>query len=129
MESVGKVAVLAVTALICAAIVRRGTPEIALLLVLAAGVAVLGVVLGELQGVVEELWYLAWAASLEEEILRPVLKTVAISVLTKITGEICRCGGEGGLAACVETAGVILALWVALPLVEGVLELMGELMV
>ena len=126
---VGKLAVLAVTALICAGVVRRGTPEIALLLVLAAGVAVLGLVMGELQEVVEELWYLAWAASLQEELLRPVLKTVAISVVTKITGEICRCGGEGGLAACVETAGVVLALWVALPLVRGVLELMGELMV
>lgn len=129
MGTVGKLAVLAVTALICAGIVRRGTPEIALLLVLAAGAAVLGLVMGELQEVVEELWYLAWAACLEEEVLRPVLKTVAISILTKITGEICRCGGEGGLAACVETAGVVLALWVALPLVEGVLRLMGELMV
>ena len=95
MGTVGKLAVLAVTTLICAGIVRRGTPEIALLLVLAAGAAVLGLVMGELREVVEELWYLAWAACLEEEeVLRPVLKTVAISILTKITGEICRCGGE-----------------------------------
>ena len=129
MGAVGKIAVLAVAGLICAAMVRRGAPEIGLLLVLAAGAGVFGLVMGELEGVVEELWYLAWAASLEKELLEPVLKTVAISILTKITGEICRCGGEGGLAACVETAGVILALWVALPLVEGVLELMGELMV
>ena len=34
-----------------------------------------------------------------------------------------------GLAACVETAGVILALWVSMPLAVGVLELMEQLLV
>ena len=70
---------------------------------------------------------LAGVARLDQSVLRPVVKTVAISILTKITGELCRCAGEGGIAAFVETAGTILALGVALPLAEGVLELMGQL--
>lgn len=129
METVGKIAAVAVTALICSAVIRRGAPEFGMVLTLAAGAAVLLLAGGALNGIVEMLEYLAGCAGLEEEILHPVAKTTAIALVTKITGEVCRCGGEGGLAACVETAGVILALWVSLPLAVGVLELMGQLLV
>ena len=43
--------------------------------------------------------------------------------------EICRSAGEGGVAAFVETAGAVLALLVALPLIQAVAQLMGELLV
>ena len=42
--------------------------------------------------------------------------------------EVCRAAGEGGAAAFVEVAGTILALAVALPLAEGVLTMMAELL-
>ena len=45
-----------------------------------------------------------------------------------LTAELCRSAGEGGLAAAVETAGTVLALAVALPLVQGVMELMAEML-
>ena len=60
--------------------------------------------------------------------LEPVVKTVALSILTKLTVEICRSAGEGGVAAFVETAGTALALLAALPLVRAVAQLMGELL-
>ena len=56
--------------------------------------------------------------------VEPVFKTVVLSILTKLTSEVCRSAGEGGLAAGVETAGTVLALAAALPLVGGVMELM-----
>ena len=71
---------------------------------------------------------MAVVAQLEDEVLRPVVKTVALSLMTKITGELCRSAGESGIAAFVETVGTILALGVALPLAEGVLELMAQLL-
>ena len=61
--------------------------------------------------------------------LEPVVKTVALSILTKLTVEICRSAGESGVAAFVETAGAVLALLVALPLVRAVAQLIGELLV
>ena len=124
-----KIAALAVTVLLCGGIVRRGAPEFSTLLVLAAGTGALLLASEALGQILERVEYIANLAQMEEEVLRPVLKTVALSMLTKITGELCRGGGEGGLAAFVETAGTIFALWVALPLAEGVLELMGQLLV
>ena len=72
---------------------------------------------------------LAEQAGLSEVLLEPVMKTVALSILTRLTAEICRSAGEGGVAAFVETAGAVLALLAALPLVRAVARLMGELLV
>lgn len=129
MEVMAKTAALAVAALLCAGVVRRGAPEFSVLLVLAAGTGMLLLAAEALGQVLEHMENMAELAQIQETVLRPVVKTTAISILTKITGELCRGGGEGGLAAFVETAGTMLALWVALPLVEGVLELMGQLLV
>lgn len=128
MELMLKGTALAVTALLCGGLVRRGAPEFSLLLVLATGVGILLLAAETLGELVARMEQLARLAQLDEGILEPVLKTTALSVLTKITAELCRGGGEGGLAAFVETAGTIFALWTALPLAEGVLALMGQLL-
>ena len=114
-----QIAALAVTAVLCAAVIRRGAPEAALVLVLAAGCWML---------MLAAIGRLAGRAGLDSTLVEPVLKTAAISILTKVTGEVCRAAGEGGAAAFVEVAGTILALAVALPLAEGVLTMMAELL-
>ena len=112
MGAMAKLAAVGVTAVVLSAVLRKNTPELALLLALAAG-----------------LWILARQAGLSEALLEPVVKTVALSILTRLTAEICRSAGEGGVAAFVETAGAVLALLAALPLVRAVARLMGELLV
>ena len=122
-----KISALAVAAMLCAGVVRRGAPEISLVIVLAAGGAVTWLAVDALEQVISVLERMADLAQVDGRVLRPVIKTVAISILTRVSGEICKGGGESGLAAFVETAGTLLALGVSLPLVEGVLELMGRL--
>ena len=63
-----------------------------------------------------------------QALLEPVVKTVALSILTRLTAEVCRASGEGGLAAFVETAGTILALGAALPLARAVTSLLAEML-
>ena len=128
MEGIMQIAALAVTAVLCAAVIRRGAPEAALVLVLAAGCWMLMLAAGALGSVVEAIGRLAGRAGLDSTLVEPVLKTAAISILTKVTGEVCRAAWEGGAAAFVEVAGTILALAVALPLAEGVLTMMAELL-
>ena len=60
--------------------------------------------------------------------LRPRKKTVALALITRVTAEVCRSAGEGGVAAFVETAGAVLALTAALPLMGAVLTLLEELL-
>jgi len=123
-----KLAAVGVTAVVLSAVLKKNTPELALLLALAAGLWMLLLVADGLGAVVALMEELAGQAGLSEVLLEPVVKTVALSVLTKLTVEICRSAGEGGVASFVETAGTVLALLVALPLVRAVAQLMGELL-
>lgn len=129
MDAMVRLAAAAVTAVVLSGVLKKTTPELALLLTLAAGIWMLAVVADGLGAVVELMKELAGQAGVSEVLLEPVVKTVALSILTKLTAEICRSAGESGVAAFVETAGTVLALVVALPLVRAVAQLMGELLV
>ena len=129
MEAMIKLAGVAVTAVVFSGVLRKNTPELALLLTMAAGIWMLTLVADGLGAAVELIEELASQAGVSEVLLEPVVKTVALSILTKLTAEICRSAGENGVAAFVETAGTVLALAVALPLVRAVAQLMGELLV
>ena len=128
MEAMAKLAAVGVTAVVLSAVLKKNTPELALLLALAAGLWMLAqaaVGLGAAAGLVGGL---AGQAGVSEVLLEPVVKAVALSILTKLTAELCKSAGEGGVAAFVETAGAALALLAALPLVRAVAQLMGELL-
>ena len=129
MEAMAKLTAVGVTAVVLSAVLKRNTPELALLLTLAAGLWMLSLAAAGLGAAVRLMEELAQQAGLSEALLEPVVKTVALSILTKVTGEICRSAGEGGLAAFIETAGTVIALVAALPLVGAVAQLMGELLV
>ena len=128
MEAMAKLTAVGVTAVVLSAVLKKNTPELALLLALAAGLWMLFLVADGLGAVVVLMEELAGQAGLSEALLEPVMKTVALSILTRLTAEICRSAGEGGVAAFVETAGTVLALLAALPLVRAVARLMGELL-
>lgn len=128
MEAMVKLAAVGVTAVVLSAVLKKNTPELAVLLVLSAGLWMLAVVAGGLGAAAALMEELAQQAGLSETLLEPVVKTVALSILTKLTVELCRSAGEGGAAAFVETAGAVLALLAALPLVQAVARLMGELL-
>ena len=128
MEAMAKLAAVGVTAVVLSAVLKKNTPELALLLALAAGLWMLALAAEGLGAAVALMEELADQAGLSEALLEPVVKTVALSILTKLTVEICRSAGEGGVAAFVETAGTALALLAALPLVRAVAQLMGELL-
>lgn len=124
----GKIAAAAVTAALFGTVVRRGAPELALLLTVTAGVWILTAVLDGLGAAAAMAERLAQLAQLDAAAVGPVLKTVVVALVTRITAEICRGAGEGGLAAFVETAGTILALTAALPLMAAVLTMLEELL-
>ncbi len=128
MEAMVKLAAVGVTAVVLSAVLKKNTPELALLLALAAGLWMMSLAAGGLRAVVALMEELAGQAGLPETLLEPVFKTVALSILTRLTAEICRSAGEGGVAAFVETAGAVFALLAALPLMQAVARLMGELL-
>lgn len=129
ITAMAKLAAVGVTAVILNAVLKKNTPELAILLTLAAGLWMFALAVDGLGAVLALIRELAQQAGMAEALLEPVVKTVALSILTKLTVEICRSAGEGGVAAFVETTGAVLALLAALPLVQAVAQMMGELLV
>lgn len=122
MSGVVKVAAAAVAAALCAVVVRRQSPEIAL--VLGAGACALLVLYcsGALRAVMELADKLAQAGGLSPQVVEPVIKTAGIAVTTRLAADFCRDAKEGGLASAVELAGTALALAAVLPLMSAVVD-------
>lgn len=128
MPDMLKIAAIAVTAALCAVVVKKNVSELGLVLALAAGTLILGLSLGALEGVRALMDTLAETAGLSPAIMAPVLKTVGIAILTRVAAELCRDAKETGIAAFVETAGAMAALFVALPLLRTVLNMVTGLL-
>lgn len=108
-----KLAALAVSAALCALVLRRRVPELALVLTLAAGAALLGEAVSSLAAVRGLADSLARTAGLSPGVWKPVWKTVGIGLVTRLASAVCKDAGEGGVAAFLETAGSALALLAA----------------
>lgn len=128
IELMCKIAAVGILGSVLSTVLRRHTPEIGLLLVVCAGVGIFAMAADGLMAVMGFVTELAEMARLEDELVQPVVKTVVISILTKLTVEICRGGGEPGLAVFVEMCAVVLELCVAMPLIRAVAVLMGAIL-
>ena len=121
-------AALCVIGALLAVVVRRGSPETALLVTLTAAAVVLLFLSGSLEELTDFLRELAENSGVSLALFGPLYKTVAIALVVKVGAGLCRDAGESALASVVETAGAVCALLVSLPLLRAVLELLMELM-
>ena len=127
-EQAAQAVAICVTVSLLALVVKRGSPELALLLALGAAVAVLLSLAGAAGDIADFFRELGDVSGIPGDLLTPLYKTVGIAVVVKIGGGLCADAGEKALAAVVETAGAVCALGAALPLLRAVLDLMTELM-
>ncbi|MCF2617331.1 stage III sporulation protein AD [Oscillibacter valericigenes] len=128
MELASRVTALCVVGVILALVLKKTSPEQALLLVLCAAVAGLALLTDGLGELVEFLRELGERSGVSETLFVPLYKTVGIGLVAKVGGDLCRDAGGAALASVVETAGAVCALLVAMPLLRAVLELLMELM-
>ena len=119
---------LCVVGAVLALVLKKTSPEQALLLVLCAAVAGLALLTDGLGELVEFLRELGERSGVSETLFVPLYKTVGIGLVAKVGGDLCRDAGGAALASVVETAGAVCALLAAMPLLRAVLELLMELM-
>lgn len=125
MISIGAIAI---TAALCAIVVKKNANELGVMLALVAGTIILIRVMGELESIRSLMDFLADTAEISNAVLAPVIKTVGIAIVTKLAAELCRDAKEGGIAAFVETAGAVTALWVSIPLLKTVVNMIMGLL-
>ena len=123
-----KVAAAAVAAALCAVVVRKQSPEIALALGVGACALVVLYCSGALTAVMELVDKLAETGGLSARVVEPVMKTAGIAIVTRLAADFCKDAQEGGLASAVDLAGTALALAAALPLMSAVLDVLTQLL-
>ena len=126
MSDVVRVAAAALLAALCAVVVRKQVPELAILLAVCGGGLILLYCSGALAA--ELLDRLAELGGLSPQVLTPMVKTVGIGMVTRLASSLCRDAQESALAGVVELAGTALALAAVLPLMSAVLDLLAQLL-
>lgn len=128
MEKLGQVAALAMVSVLAATVIKKQAPDVALVLTLCGMAAILALIMDFLTPIRQLMDTLTDKAGLSPAVVAPVIKTVGIGLLSRLTAELCRDAKENALAATVEMAGAAMALWVAVPLFEAVLSSILELL-
>ena len=120
MALVTQAAGICVIAALLGLVLRRSSPEVTLLLALAAAAAVLlalGQPLGELLAFLDSL---TAQAGVSAALFRPLYKIVGIALVIKVGGGLCRDAGESALAGRIRLALRLALLALAAPLMAEV---------
>ena len=123
MEVFFKCAVAAILTAVTAAMLKSRNAEFSLVLVIVAGTVLLGAISGVFSRAVLFLNELAELAGIAPEVLSPLLKVMAVSIITKISCDVCRDAGVGSLASVIELCGCAIAVMLSIPIITTVLEL------
>jgi stage III sporulation protein AD len=105
-------------------VIKRKNPEMSLILSIAVSALALFLSMDVLSAVLDFLKSVAELSGIPNAMLGIVLKTVGISIITKITADICRESGQGSAATGVEFLGAVLSIYIALPLFRMVLDML-----
>ncbi|MDR0380634.1 MAG: stage III sporulation AC/AD family protein [Oscillospiraceae bacterium] len=127
MTGLWKIAAAAVAGALAALAIRKTVPALALTLTLAVSAVILTLTASALTEVMAFLRRMAETADLPPELFLPVIKTVGIALVAKTAADICRDAGQTAVASATETAGVIVALYLTLPLFTKVVDLVTSL--
>ena len=124
MELVVKAVVICIVVSLTAALLEKDTPQLGLLLVLAAIAVVMLFALSFYEEVQATAESLLAQSGLDGELFRPILKIIAISMIARLGGDLCKDSGQGTLASLLELVGTVCALIAAQPLLLRALEIL-----
>lgn len=118
---------LAIVAVALGTVLKQKNPEYSLLLSLAAGVLILGMIIAAALPLFERIQALFEATGAKAEYVQILFKALGLCFITQIACDACRDLGETAIASKVETAGKLSVLLVSLPLFEKILSIAGGL--
>ena len=119
-----KLAALCTVCILPVVLLRKQTPEQALLLTIAILAVAAARCVSMALPLMEELRALFDRAGIEPLYLSILLRTLAAALVTRLCADLCKDGGSQALASAVETAGAVAALAIAMPLRKAVIELL-----
>lgn len=117
-----------IIATVLISILRPHSPQFGMLIGIVAGIALLGSVLGSMQGVIHSLSQLANAAQVQQGFLGTILRIIGIAYIIEFAAQIAKDANEGALAGKIELAGKIGIVVLAVPIMTDVVQSLVHLL-
>lgn len=116
--------ILAIAILTCVAslIVKQVKPDFASIVAIAGGVIILLLLIDYLQDIVGVFQTIIEKTNLSPSLFSTILKIIGVGYLTEFTSNICADSGNSGLASKVGLAGKVIILFLSLPIITNLIE-------
>ena len=128
MEIIAKCAAAAVFMSAAALLVKKHNPELSLAAGIALTVLILSSSLGLLNALKELIDCAVEMLGSSTTLIRPMLKCLGISFISKFSADICRDASQNSAAWALELAGTFCAAATAMPLVISTLKTVGTML-
>lgn len=128
MDGMMKAAAAALIAAMLGIILQKQGKEYALVLLLAVGAMGTCLALSYIRPVLSFLERLRDLANLDNDVLKILLKAVGIGMIGEICGAICSDSGNSSLAKMLQILSAAAILWLSLPIMEQVMDLIVEVL-
>lgn len=121
-------AALAMVGAVLAVVLQKQSKEISVLLVIACSAMILALSAWFLEPVVDFIARLRLLGQLDSDMVTILLKTAGIGLIAELAGAVCEDAGEGTLGKMARICGSAAALYLALPLLTSVLDMLSALL-
>ncbi|WAM32565.1 SpoIIIAC/SpoIIIAD family protein [Caldicellulosiruptor naganoensis] len=120
------IVILCVVSLFIVSILRPIQKEIAIALTVILGMIVFGLIFDKLSYVIEKLTEVSTRISFANAYIKTLLKMTGIALISEYIASVCRDSGEEAIATKVEFAERILILFLSLPLILSLLDVISK---
>lgn len=123
-----QVAALAMVSVCLILAIKNQRPEIAILLSIAAGTALLTICIPKIKDLLDGVDQISKMGAVNSETIGLLLKVVGIVYVTEFAARVCKDAQEESIALKVQIAGKVVILGIALPLMLDILNMIAGIL-
>ena len=123
-----KIIGIGIITILCVIIVKPIKPEIAIIVGVSGGILILSQTINFIFEIINTFTNIVDKTGLNMGILKIVLKIVGIGYLTEFSANLCADSGNSSIGDKIIFAGKILIIYIALPIVTNIIEIIMELL-
>ncbi|MBO5891761.1 MAG: hypothetical protein J6Q30_03510 [Oscillospiraceae bacterium] len=102
--------------------------DFSVVLILLVSCMVLAVMTAYLEPIIDFIGELLRLGEIQNDLLKPVIKATGIGIVAEIASLICGDSGNAALGKCIQILAATVILWISLPLMRSLLELMQRML-
>jgi len=127
MDEILRIAFYAVIVGVTAVSIKKISPQLALAMSIVTLLCIAFYIFPLVAGIKDFLGSIIIGTGMDGAIFTPIFKICLISVIAKISSDVCRDAGENALSSHIEIAGAVICIVISLPLFERVLSLIASI--